>query len=108
MDEKRLNYLFEQDRQNRLSAQDRGQLDAWYEALYDPDFVPKYMEGTPEAEAYVAEQTAQIMRRINRHKPTRAISFWTKIAALVVMGMVSAYLVWPKPNTGINKRGIQR
>ena len=96
MNQERLNYLFEQHRLKRLSPQEEAELDAWYEELDDPSFVPIYEEGSPEATAYVAGHTKQIMARIARRKRGRLRSLWMKIAAILIVGLIVGYLVWPE------------
>lgn len=96
MDQQRLKYLLDQHRLDRLTSQEREELDAWYEQLDNPDFTSKYVAGTPEAKAYVTDQARRITARLSgqrrRSRPLR----WMKVAAVLVgllgLAAVSLYI----------------
>lgn len=95
MDQQRLDYLLEKHHRNNLSAHEQLELDAWYDELDDPEFKPKYIAGTPEAQAYVEDHTRKIMRRIATGKRNRLLSLWLRIAAVLILGLFVSYLFWP-------------
>jgi len=96
MDQQRLGYLLEQYRLNRLTPEERQELDAWYDQLDDPNFTPKYLEGTPEAKRYAEDQARQITNRVLGEQRRSTFTQWMKVAAALVgllgLGMVSFYI----------------
>lgn len=103
MDPKRLNYLLEQHRLNRLSPQEEAELYAWYDKLDDPLVEPIYAEDSAEEREYVARHTRQIMDRIARQRRKRRQGMWMKVAAILLAGLIIAYLVWPEGQHKVGK-----
>ncbi|ULT38760.1 hypothetical protein KRR40_27200 [Niabella defluvii] len=95
--------MLEQHRLNRLNPHEEAELDEWYEALDDPSVEPVYAEDTPEAKAYVARHTKQIMSRIASQRRGRTLRMWMKVAAVLLAGLVIAYLVWPEGQNKADK-----
>lgn len=86
MDQQRLRYLLEQHRLKRLTSQEQVELNTWYEELDDPEFAPEYVEGTTEAEKYVADQARQITARVLSGSQRRIGRFsWMRVAAAAVV-----------------------
>lgn len=96
MDPKRLSYLLEQYRLNRCTREERAEIDSWYAGLDNPDYKPRYQEGTAEAKEYVAQHTARIMDVIARRRKRSIVLRRTRIAASIVgllgLAMMSLYI----------------
>ncbi len=103
MDQQRLDYLLEQHGLDRLTPQEEAELHAWYDELDDPLVEPIYADDTPKAKAYAAGHNRQIMYRIARQQRKRRLSMWMKAAAILIAGLIIAYLVWPEGQRSVGK-----
>lgn len=107
MDQTRLTYLLEQHHLNRCTPAEQAELDEWYDTLDDPNYTPKYIDGTAEADAYVNKQYEQFLQKSGRAKRTFRLPGWAKIAAILAVIIAAAVYLYTGVQTGTERSTTQ-
>lgn len=97
MNNKRLKYLLDQYQKGHCTQEELAEVDDWYNNLYDASLPEKYIEGTPEAQAYTAQQYQKFQalqrRALGRRRRVTRLSVAAAVAAILILGALAVF-VW--------------